>query len=150
MWKRLSGKNSKRRRSRRLFWPVNVFTLLMIIFFTESAHWANSVIELGCLSGVSMYLVPSPCDFSEASHWPSYHMISSRPLIGQPLHSYIPKFLHSCIPTFIHSYITTLLHSYIPIFLHSYIPTFHHSIIPSFHHSIIPSFHHSIIPSSII
>ena len=28
--------------------------------------------------------VPFPCNFFQASHWPSDHMINSRPLIGQP------------------------------------------------------------------
>ena len=31
-----------------------------------------------------MYMSPFQVNFSEASHWPLYHMISSRPLIGNP------------------------------------------------------------------
>ena len=33
---------------------------------------------------VRPFSVPFSCNFFEASHWPSDHMITSRPLIGQP------------------------------------------------------------------
>ena len=45
-------------------------------------HWAELVIESPCPC-VWMFVL-SGAVFSEASHWPWDHMISSRPLIGPP------------------------------------------------------------------
>ena len=65
--------------------------------FTESAHWADSVLELWCLSVCDVCLsvcpfVPSDAVFIYGSHWPWYHMISSQAYhwsmdaVLQPLH----------------------------------------------------------------
>ena len=55
--------------------------LLLLVFharvFTNLAPWAGSVIESQCPSGC-MLSRPNEI-FVEASHWPSDHMISSRP-----------------------------------------------------------------------
>ena len=52
--------------------------------FTKSAHWADSVYSCNLCP---LLLSPSNVIYFEASHWSSYYMISSRPLIGQP---YLP------------------------------------------------------------
>ena len=52
------------------------------LFFTELAQWAPMSVRVGVCVGTC--LSPSHVIFFEASHWPSDHMISSRPLIGQP------------------------------------------------------------------
>ena len=51
-------------------------------FSQTRPFWAELVIELPCPC-VCLY-VPSSAVFFKASHWPSDHMIRSRPLIGQP------------------------------------------------------------------
>ena len=63
------------------FFSVNIWVLI----FTNSAPLGR----VGHRVGMSVYLsgclsAPSGAVFSEASHWPWDHMISSRPLIGPP------------------------------------------------------------------
>ena len=50
------------------------------IFSLNQPHWADSVIESPCPS--VRCSVSSGAVFSEASHWPLGHMMSSRPLIS--------------------------------------------------------------------
>ena len=54
--------------------------------FSKNLPLADSFIESRCLSiYLSVYIyVPFHVIFFEASHWPSGHMIRSRPLIGRP------------------------------------------------------------------
>ena len=61
------------------------FLLFLLFLLTGSALLAGSVIESRC-PFMYIYLDMSPPDvtFFEASHWPSDHMISSRPLIYIP------------------------------------------------------------------
>ena len=56
------------------------FFSLIFLIFKASALWANAFLESRCLSVCPL----SHEAFFEASHWPKGHMISSRPLIGQP------------------------------------------------------------------
>ena len=61
-----------------------------ILLFNASALWADAFIESQCQSiYLSVCLSPFHVTFFEASHWPSGHMISSKPLIGQL--SFTPK-----------------------------------------------------------
>ena len=58
-------------------------------WFSKNRPFADSFIESRCQFiyksiYISMYLSPSHVIFFEASHWPSGHMIRSRPLIGRP------------------------------------------------------------------
>ena len=47
--------------------------------FTESAHWADSVIESHCLSVSMCVCVSPPCEiYFQASHWPTGHMTTSQ------------------------------------------------------------------------
>ena len=50
---------------------------------------------------VSCILSPPHAIFFEASCWPSDHMISSRPLIGQPSFPPTPTPMYHCLPNVI-------------------------------------------------
>ena len=53
---------------------------------TFSLNWSFGRLGLAVVMSVcvSLTLSPSHAMFFDASHWPSDHMITSRPLIGQP------------------------------------------------------------------
>ena len=53
--------------------------------FTDLSLWAGSVIESRCpLCFLLIYISPPHVIYLVESHWPCDHMISVRPLIGQP------------------------------------------------------------------
>ena len=61
--------NHKSNFARKDFKIYKILDLLFVVVFTESAHWADSVIELQCPS-VDLFVCPLPMQFF------------SRPLIG--------------------------------------------------------------------
>ena len=61
-----------------------IIPILFVYFFSKNRPLADSFIESRCPS-VCLFVClmsPSHAIFSEASHWPSGHMIRSRPLIS--------------------------------------------------------------------
>ena len=66
------------------FIDMNYVKLLQCINdFQRIGPLADSFIELRCPSVLCM-VSPPHAVFFEASHWPSRHMIRSRPVIGRP------------------------------------------------------------------
>ena len=81
-WGRV-GENTHTKKIGKKKKKIHKLTIINNMVFSPTwPHWAELVIESPCPS--VCLCAPSGAVFSEASHWPSDHMIRSRPLIGQP------------------------------------------------------------------
>ena len=82
------------------------FTHIIIeitIFFKVDSSYFHQLGPLGRVGlvvakSVSYLFVPFPCNFFQASHWPSDHMICLRPLIGQ--HSLLSVLISASVERF--------------------------------------------------